>query len=529
MTLFFLFSPPTRKEQVTAVPKKKNILLDKLKESLASVLPITGIVLLLTSTIAPLPVGAMMAFVIGAIMLIFGMALFTLGTEMAMTPLGERVGVVMTKSRNLKIIIPVCFAIGVMITMSEPDLTVLATQVPSIPNMAIILSVAVGVGAFLVVALLRIVIGIRLSNMLVAFYALVFILAFFAPNEFLAVAFDSGGVTTGPMTVPFIMALGVGISSIRSDKHAENDSFGMVALCSVGPILAVLVLSLIYRPGESLYTPAVVPEIENSRELALLFVKGLPAYISEVFIALAPILAFFLIFQLFFLKLPMRSFLRYAIGLLYTYVGLVLFLTGVNVGFMPVGMELGRVIASQSVRWLLIPIGMVIGYFIVAAEPAVHVLNKQVEELTNGNITAREMQLGLSMGVALSVGMAMLRILTGISILWFLIPGYAIALLMTFRVSQMFTGVAFDSGGVASGPMTAAFLSPLAMGACEALGGNMMTEAFGIVAMVAMTPLVTIQLLGLRDQLRRRSHAPAPKAAAPDDFVWYYDGEEGDA
>ena len=247
------------------MPKKKNILLDKLKESLASVLPITGIVLLLTSTIAPLPVGAMMAFVIGAIMLIFGMALFTLGTEMAMTPLGERVGVVMTKSRNLKIIIPVCFAIGVMITMSEPDLTVLATQVPSIPNMAIILSVAVGVGAFLVVALLRIVIGIRLSNMLVVFYALVFILAFFAPNEFLAVAFDSGGVTTGPMTVPFIMALGVGISSIRSDRHAENDSFGMVALCSVGPILAVLVLSLIYRPGESLYTPAAVPEIGDSR------------------------------------------------------------------------------------------------------------------------------------------------------------------------------------------------------------------------------------------------------------------------
>ena len=267
MTLFFSFPPPTRKEQVTAVPKKKNILLDKLKESLASVLPITGIVLLLTSTIAPLPVGSMMAFVIGAIMLIFGMALFTLGTEMAMTPLGERVGVVMTKSRNLKIIIPVCFAIGVMITMSEPDLTVLATQVPSIPNMAIILSVAVGVGAFLVVALLRIVIGIRLSNMLVAFYALVFILAFFAPNEFLAVAFDSGGVTTGPMTVPFIMALGVGISSIRSDRHAENDSFGMVALCSVGPILAVLVLSLIYRPGESLYTPAAVPEKEAPADL----------------------------------------------------------------------------------------------------------------------------------------------------------------------------------------------------------------------------------------------------------------------
>ena len=505
---------------MTAVPKKKNILLDKLKESLASVLPITGIVLLLTSTIAPLPVGAMMAFVIGAIMLIFGMALFTLGTEMAMTPLGERVGVVMTKSRNLKIIIPVCFAIGVMITMSEPDLTVLATQVPSIPNMAIILSVAVGVGAFLVVALLRIVIGIRLSNMLVVFYALVFILAFFAPNEFLAVAFDSGGVTTGPMTVPFIMALGVGISSIRSDRHAENDSFGMVALCSVGPILAVLVLSLIYRPGESLYTPAAVPEIGDSRELALLFVKGLPAYISEVFVALAPILAFFLIFQLFFLKLPMRSFLRYAIGLLYTYVGLVLFLTGVNVGFMPVGMELGRVIASQSVRWLLIPIGMVIGYFIVAAEPAVHVLNKQVETITAGAIPQKAMSTSLSIGVAVSLGLAMTRVLTGLSIMWFLIPGYALALILTKFVPKIFTSIAFDSGGVASGPMTATFLLPFAVGACDALGGSIVSDAFGVVAMVAMTPLITIQLLGVFYQFklkRQSSIEPEIEMSAPED------------
>ncbi|MDD6872889.1 MAG: DUF1538 domain-containing protein [Clostridiales bacterium] len=520
MTPLFSLFPSDTKGAVTAVPKKKNILLDKLKESLASVLPITGIVLLLTSTIAPLPVGAMMAFVIGAIMLIFGMALFTLGTEMAMTPLGERVGVVMTKSRNLKIIIPVCFAIGVMITMSEPDLTVLATQVPSIPNMAIILSVAVGVGAFLVVALLRIVIGIRLSNMLVVFYALVFILAFFAPNEFLAVAFDSGGVTTGPMTVPFIMALGVGISSIRSDRHAENDSFGMVALCSVGPILAVLVLSLIYRPGESLYTPAAVPEIGDSRELALLFVKGLPAYISEVFVALAPILAFFLIFQLFFLKLPMRSFLRYAIGLLYTYVGLVLFLTGVNVGFMPVGMELGRVIASQSVRWLLIPIGMVIGYFIVAAEPAVHVLNKQVETITAGAIPQKAMSASLSIGVSISLGLAMTRVLTGLSIMWFLIPGYALALILTKFVPKIFTSIAFDSGGVASGPMTATFLLPFAVGACDALGGSIVSDAFGVVAMVAMTPLITIQLLGVFYQFklkRQSSIEPEIEMSAPED------------
>lgn len=505
---FFPLDPG--KEQVTAVPKKKNPLHEKLREAITSVLPITGIVLLLASTIAPLPVGSMMAFVVGAVMLIVGMALFTLGTEMAMTPLGERVGVVMTKSRNLKIIIPVCFIIGVVITISEPDLTVLASQVPSIPNMAIILAVAVGVGVFLVIALLRIIIGRKLSQMLVIFYALVFALACFAPKEFLAVAFDSGGVTTGPMTVPFIMALGVGISSIRSDKHAENDSFGMVALCSVGPILAVLVLSLIFNPNEAAYTAAAVPEIADSRELALLFVRALPTYISEVFIALAPILAFFLIFQVFFLKLPLRPFLRYGVGLLYTYVGLVLFLTGVNVGFMPVGTALGGAIASQSasIRWILVPIGMIIGYFIVAAEPAVHVLNKQVETITAGAIPQKAMSYSLSIGVAVSLGLAMTRVLTGISIMWFLVPGYALALLLTRFVPKIFTSIAFDSGGVASGPMTATFLLPFAVGACEALGGNIVSDAFGVVAMVAMTPLITIQLLGVVYQYKLK-HQPA--------------------
>ena len=294
-------------------------------------------------------------------------------------------------------------------------------------------------------------------------------------------------------------------------------------------LMAVLVLSVFYSPESVAGSTIKVQEVASTKDAARAFLTALPHYASEVLVALVPIAAVFFLFQLFCRRFRAGQIRRIVVGLLYTTIGLILFLTGVNEGFMSAGYLLGKAIGSSASPWLLVPIGMVIGYFIVAAEPAVHVLNKQVEELTNGNITAREMQLGLSAGVALSVGMAMLRILTGISILWFLIPGYAIALLMTFRVSHMFTGVAFDSGGVASGPMTAAFLSPLAMGACEALGGNMMTEAFGIVAMVAMTPLVTIQLLGLRDQLRRRSHAPEPKAVAPDDFVWYYDGEGGDA
>lgn len=486
------------------MPQKKSILMEKLRESLTSVLPITAIVLILGFTIAPISVSAMMTFIVGALMVILGMSLFTLGADMAMTPMGERVGVAITKTRNLWIIIPVCFLIGMIITISEPDLTVLATQVPSIPNMVIILSVAIGVGLYLVVSLLRILIGIRLSHLLIGFYILVFILAFFAPNEFLAVAFDSGGVTTGPMTVPFIMALGIGIASIRTDKHAEHDSFGMVALCSIGPILAVLVLSLIYKPTDGAYSAAIIPEISNTQELGLLFAVELPHYFKEVLIALAPIIAFFFIFNFVSLRLSAKSLLKYVIGLVYTYLGLALFLTGANVGFMPVGSEMGRLLASQQFKWLLVPIGMLIGYFIVAAEPAVHVLNKQVESITAGSISQKAMSTSLSIGVMISLGLAMTRVITGISIMWYLIPGYALALILTFFVPRIFTGIAFDSGGVASGPMTATFVLPFAVGACSAVGGNVVQDAFGVVAMVAMTPLITIQILGVIYSIKRR-------------------------
>jgi len=485
------------------MPQKKSILMEKLKESLMSVLPITAIVLALSLTIAPISTSAMMTFVIGSMMVILGMSLFTLGADMAMTPMGERVGAAMTKTRNTKLIVLVCFLIGVIITISEPDLTVLATQVPSIPNMVIILSVAVGVGVFLVVALGRIMMGIRLSHLLIGFYILVFVLAYFAPNEFMAVAFDSGGVTTGPMTVPFIMALGVGIASIRTDKHAEHDSFGMVALCSIGPILAVLVLSLIYKPTDSAYSMGLIPEIADTRELGVHFAAELPHYFKEVLIALGPIVVFFYIFNAVKLHLSRKSLLKYTIGLVYTYLGLALFLTGANVGFMPVGQTMGGLLAQGMYKWLLIPIAMLIGYFIVAAEPAVHVLNKQVESITAGAISQKAMSLSLSIGVSVSLGLAMLRVVTGISIMWLLIPGYAIALLLTFFVPRIFTGIAFDSGGVASGPMTATFVLPFAVGACAACGGNIVQDAFGVVAMVAMTPLITIQILGLYYKFKR--------------------------
>ena len=478
------------------------ILREKAAETGKAVLPVIGIVLLLCFSMAPITPGILMAFLVGAVLLMVGMVLFSMGVDMSMTLMGERVGTCMTKTRKLWIMVLMGFVLGFIITVSEPDLQVLAEQVPSVPNMTLIIAVAVGVGIFLVVALLRMLFAIALPPMLVALYIVVFGLAFLVPDSFLAVAFDSGGVTTGPMTVPFIMALGVGIASIRNDRHASDDSFGLVALCSIGPILAVLILGMIYHPESYDYIPDAIPEFSDSVELCRYFLHELPEYMKEMAISLLRIVLFFGLFQMIFRLVPVRGLIRIGIGLVYTYAGLVLFLTGVNVGFSPAGNYLGQVLASLPYRWVIIPIGMLIGYFIVRAEPAVFVLTKQVEEITDGAISAGAMGLSLSIGVSVSLGLAMIRVLTGISIFWFIIPGYFIALVLSFFVPKIFTAIAFDSGGVASGPMTATFLLPFAMGACSAVGGNIITDAFGVVAMVAMTPLITIQILGLVFRVR---------------------------
>jgi hypothetical protein len=469
----------------------------KLRESLYSVLPITCIVLLLGFSIAPMDLEVLSAFLVGAVMLIVGMGLFTLGAEQAMEPIGERLGADITRSRNLALVLVVSFLIGVVVTVSEPDLQVLATQIPTMPNAVIVYSVALGVGISLMVAMLRILFAIPLSWMLIVCYAAIFVLIQLVPPEFQAIAFDAGGVTTGPMTVPLIMALGLGAASTRSDKKAGDDSFGLISLASVGPIIAVLCLGLVYDTSGTEASGLADVEVANSVELANLFLVSLPEYFEEVGTAFAPVICFFLIYQTIRIRMSGRELLRILIGVVYTYLGLVLFLTGANVGFMPAGVYLGQIIAGLPIVWILVPIGMLIGYFIVKAEPAVHVLTKQVEEITSGFITGKSLRLSLSIGVSVSVGLAMVRVLTGISILWFLVPGYVLALGLSFFVPRIFTAIAFDSGGVASGPMTATFLLPLSMGACEAVGGNVVADAFGMVAMVAMTPLITIQVMGV--------------------------------
>ena len=491
---------------------------EKIKESLASVLPITAIVLLLSITIVPMEVGTLMLFLTGAVLLIVGMGFFQLCAEIAMTPLGQGVGGRLVKSKSILWIAAVCFAMGAIITISEPDLQVLANQVASIPNQVLIWTVATGVGVFTTIAVLRILFKISLAKMLTVLYVLLFLLSFFAPSEFIAVAFDAGGVTTGPMTVPFIMALGVGLSAARSDKDGANDSFGFIALCSIGPILMVLLLGIFYHPTDAVYEAVNITPVHTTHDVAMQFLLAIPQYAKEVLISILPVAGVFILFQLFSRHYHKRQVFRMSVGFLYTYLGLVLFLTGVNVGFAPVGSLLGSGLGEGNLKWLLIPIGILIGYYIVKAEPAVQVLNEQVEDLTGGTVSRGMMNAALSIGVACAVALAMVRVLTGISIYWVLIPGYILALVLCRFVPPVFIGIAFDSGGVASGPMTSTFLLPLAMGACTAIGGNVVSDAFGIVALVALAPLIAIQIMGLVYAHKSKT-VPQPSAQLSDDIV----------
>ena len=489
---------------------RQKVFVEKLKEAAASVLPVSAIVAVLCLVLVPVDVGLMLSFLFGSALLILGMGMFTLGAEVSMTRIGNLIGARMTKSKKLWFILVVSLLLGIAITMAEPDLQVLAANVPALDKTALILTVSVGVGLFLVLCMVRILFRISLRRLLIICYALVFLGAFLSERGMLSVAFDSGGVTTGPMTVPFIMALGVGVASIRSDENAKSDSFGLVALCSIGPVLAVMLLGIIYRPDTAASAEIAVSRIETSVQLGADYLHALPHYIAEIAMALLPIFVFFLLFQVFALRLRKLPFVKILIGMAYTFLGLVLFLTGVNVGFSPLGYVLGGAMVEQGLSWLLVPLAMLMGWFIIDAEPAVYILNKQVEELTSGAISAKAMGMSLSIAVALANGLAMVRVLTGAPVLYFVVPGYLIALALTFFVPPTFTAIAFDSGGVASGPLTATFMLPLAMGACTAAGGNVMTDAFGIVALVAMMPLITVQVMGGIYVLKSRTKTDAP-------------------
>jgi len=481
------------------------ILFEKLKESLRSIVPV-ALIIFVISLFLKVPGKDLLEFGIGTVLLVAGLILFGLGAETSMMAIAEKIGGVITKKRKLTLLIVVALLIGFLITIAEPDLWVLAEQFVAIPSLTLILFVALGVGVFLVIALLRITFQIKLTIVVAISYAIVFLIAIFVPNQFVPVAYDSGGVTTGPITVPFIMALGLGVASARGSHKSREDSFGLVGLCSIGPIMAVLIMGLIFDPS---YT-------DNASSLN--FFGYLLKFTGEISLALLPLLLFFIIFQIFGFRLSKREVIRILIGFLYTLIGLVLFLTGANAGLLSIGSYLGGAIASLEHNYLLIPIGMLFGFTIVVAEPAVTVLTHQVEDVTSGAIPRKVMNVALSIGVSIAVGLACLRVLTGISIWYIILPGYLFAIIISFFVPQIFMAIAFDSGGSASGAMTATFLVPFATGAASALGSNILTDAFGLVALVALAPLVTIQLLGLIYKLKGRKFKKE-EAIAEDEII----------
>ena len=480
---------------------------EKIVEALVSALPITAIVYVLVLTpFFDFSPAELITFTLGAVFLILGIGLFNLGADLAMTPMGSHVGAGLSRQKKLGLLLGVCFVLGMLITIAEPDLQVLANQVSAVMNGTLLIyTVGLGVGAFLVVAILKIVFRKSLSHILMLFYMLLFAMALLlvvnGNSPLLPMAFDSGGVTTGPITVPFIMALGVGISKVLGDSKSKDNSFGLVSLCSVGPVLAVLVLGIFSRNDLS-YT---VPDYSVSADILSAYLHTFGHTCREVALALGLIVVFFLICQAAFLKLSLRQLNRIAVGVAFTYVGLVIFLTGVNVGFMPIGYKLGYALSNMS-RTAMILFGLVMGVLCVLAEPAIHVLNAQVEDVTGGLVSKRSMMVGLCIGVGSAIALSMIRILFDFSLVYYIIPGYFISLALSLFVPPVYTAIAFDSGGVASGPMTSGFILPFAVGACVNLQGSeaVLRDGFGVVALVAMAPLITIQLLGFRGILAER-------------------------
>jgi len=488
------------------------LLKNKILESVQSVLPIALIVVALSLTIIPMSPGDMVLFIMGVIFLVFGMSLFTGGAEMSMQPLGAKIGNKIAATGRIWLIAFISFVIGILVTVSEPDLLILAQQIgdENVKSIVLILTVSVGVGIFLLIAVLRTVFGVSLKILLIAFYAVAIVLSFFVHPAFRTLSFDSGGVTTGPMTVPFIMSLGAGVSAAKkSSPSGRSDSFGITGLCSIGPIISVLVLGIVLKVRD--FDPPSEPldPIVDTREGLFVYAKGFLEHAEAVLFALLPIIVFAVLFQIVFKAFSKSQLIRMAVGVVYTFVGLAVFLTGANEGFVPVGTAIGERLASEEL-WngaLLIPISMLLGYFIVKAEPSVYVLNRLVENMSAGAISGKTTGLGLSIGVSAALGLAGLRIITGLDLMWILVPGYIVALVLAFFVPKIFVGIAFDSGGVASGTMMSAFVLPLCSGACRALGGNVMTDAYGCVALVAMAPIISIEIMGLMYRINTAGRA----------------------
>lgn len=491
-------------------------MLNKLKETAVSVLPVMAIVLLLGFTVVPLDKFLLIRFIIGGILLIIGLTIFLVGIDLGIQPMGERCGAELTKKRSLPLLLGCAFLIGLIVTAAEPDIQVFGIQVRGIFDFVnkniFTFVIAGGVGIFITIGLVRIVFSLSIKWTFFIFYVLLFGIMIFCPDSFIGIAFDSGGATTGPMTVPFIMALGLGVSSVRSDS---NNSFGLTGICSVGPVMAVLIYSLILKMT-GCFDNMTVAEAASAAEC----ISG-GSVMQQIFgpfgnvalevlrdslISILPLFCLFLLFQFTLLKMTALQVARVVIGFIYSFVGLAIFLIGVNGGFTQVGSKLGSYLGTMAMNqggfWfvLLIVIGIIFGAVIVCAEPAVWVLSEQVEEVSGGTITRKLLLVFLSVGTAVAIALALWRSIAGINLKYILIPGYIFSMLLMIFCPPLFSGIAFDSGGVASGPLTSTFVLSFALGAASC-GANY-NDSFGVIALVAMMPLIAIQIMGIMFKIK---------------------------
>ncbi len=489
-------------------------ILGKMKETAVSVLPVMGIVLFLGFTFVPLDKSLLARFVIGGLFLIIGLTIFLLGVDMGIQPMGERCGAELTKKRSLPLLLSVAFIIGFIVTAAEPDIQVFSDQVRNIfsyvNKLAITFVIAAGVGLFIMLGLLRTVLNLSLKWSLFIAYTILFILSFFSPASFFGIAFDSGGATTGPMTVPFIMALGLGVSNVRDDN---NNSFGLTGICSIGPVMAVLIYAIILKmsvvaPVETTVIAETTANAVTTTGVTESFAQIAAHVFRESLISIAPLFALFIIFQILLLKMTKRQVIRIIIGFIYAFFGLTVFLIGVNSGFSQTGAALGQQLGTLAVTrgglWyvLLIGTGLLLGAIIVCAEPAVWVLSEQVEQVSGGTIKRKVLLIFLSIGTATAIGLSMLRAVIGFDLKLIIIPGYIISMLLMIFCPSLFSGIAFDSGGVASGPLTSTFVLSFTLGA--AASGQNGNDSFGVIALVAMMPLLAIQLMGIIFNIKQK-------------------------
>lgn len=480
-----------------------NVLLEKLKEVLFAVIPITLLVLVLNFTLTPLDHHLLVRFLFGAFFIIIGLTIFLFGVDIGITPIGTLMGNALAKSNKIWIVGLAGLILGFFISIAEPDLHILASQVEIVTSevlsqASIVVVVSIGVALLLTLGLFRIVYNQPLNKMLTLIYLVILVLGLFSSSGFLAISFDASGATTGALTVPFILALAYGVSSLKKSGIAsEEDSFGLVGLASSGAILAVIIMSLLSKTSQ--LSGSLESKISSPASIFAPFVRTLPSIAGNIILALLPLLLTFLLFQALAFHLSRRAFKKIMKGLVYTYIGLVLFLTGVNAGFMEVGSVVGHNLASLEQPWIVLLIGFILGLVVILAEPAVYVLTTQIENVTSGYVKRRIVLFALSLGVGCAVAFSMLRILfPGVHLWHFLLPGYIISIITSYFVPNLFVGIAFDAGGVASGPMTATFILAFAQGVAEATeGANVLVDGFGVIAMVALTPLIALQVLGL--------------------------------